>query len=133
MSGAAAPYPCRAPQAPLVDASQSIVPGSDVTGVPDRLWVVSLDRSGPVAMGLTGKYTSARRVSLTADWYAEAYWLVDAYLTFSLGSVSDRLSSAAVSLVANNLLDASYLSAIVENAAWIGAPRTVAMNVTVAF
>ena len=118
---------------PLVDASQSIVPGSDVTGVPDRLWVVSLDRTGPVGMGLTGKYTSARRVSLTADWYADAYWLVDAYLTFSLESVSDRLASAAVSLVANNLLDASYLSAIVENAAWIGAPRTVAMNVTVAF
>jgi len=47
--------------------------------------------------------------------------------------VSDRLASAAVSLVANNLLDASYLSAIVENAAWIGAPRTVAMNVTVDF
>ena len=118
---------------PLVDASQSIVPGSDVTGVPAKLWVVSLDRTGPVAMGLTGKYTSARRVSLTADWYADAYWLVDAYLTFSLESVSDRLASAAVSLVANNLLDASYLSAIVENAAWIGAPRTVAMNVTVAF
>ena len=33
---------------PLVDASQGIVPGTDVTGVPPRLWVVSLDRTGPL-------------------------------------------------------------------------------------
>ena len=118
---------------PQVDALQSIAPGSDVTGVPDTLWVVSLDRAGPVGMGLTAKYTSARRVSLTVDWYADAYWLLDAYLTFSLESMSDRLASAEVSLVANNLLDASYLSAIVENAAWIGAPRTLAMNLSIAF
>ena len=53
---------------PLVDANQSIVAGTDVTGVPDQLWVVSLDRSGPLGTGLTAKYTSSRRVSLTADW-----------------------------------------------------------------
>ena len=118
---------------PLVDASQNIVPGSDVAGVPDTLWVLSLDRSGPLGMGLTGKYTSARRVSLTTGWYADAYWLVDAYLRFSLESVSERLASAAVSIVANNLLDKSYLAAIVENAAWLGAPRTISMNMSVSF
>ena len=36
---------------PLVDASQGLVAGTDVTGVPDRLWVVSLDRSGPARHG----------------------------------------------------------------------------------
>ena len=116
-----------------VDASQNIQPGSDVTGVPDRLWVLSLDRSGPLGMGITGKYTSARRVSLTADWYADAYWMVDAYLTFAVDGLSDRFKSAEVSLVANNLLDASYLAAIVENAAWLGAPRTISMNMSVSF
>ena len=117
----------------LVDASQNIQPGTDVTGVPDRLWVLSLDRSGPLGMGISGKYTSSRRVSLTADWYADAYWLVDAYLTFSVESLSDRFESAEVSLVANNLFDASYLAAIVENAAWLGAPRTISMNMSVSF
>ena len=34
---------------PLVDESQNIVAGTDVTGVPDKLWVVSLDRTGPSA------------------------------------------------------------------------------------
>ncbi len=56
---------------PLVDADQGIVAGTDVTGVPDRLWVVSLDRSGPLGMGLSAKYTSSRRVSLLSDWYAD--------------------------------------------------------------
>ena len=56
---------------PLVDASQGLVAGTDVTGVPDRLWVVSLDRTGPLGMGLTAKYTSSRRVSLRSDWYTD--------------------------------------------------------------
>ena len=98
-----------------------------------RLWVVSLDRSGPLGMGLSAKYTSSRRVSLRSDWYADAYWLVDAYVSFSGEALSDRLRSTEFSIVANNLLDKAYLSAITENAAWLGAPRTVSMTATVSF
>ena len=118
---------------PLVDANQGIVAGTDVTGVPDRLWVVSLDRSGPLGMGLSAKYTSSRRVSLRSDWYADAYWLVDAYISFSGAALSDLLRSTEFSIVANNLLDKAYLSAITENAAWLGAPRTISMTATVSF
>ena len=118
---------------PLVDTNQGIVAGTDVTGVPARLWVVSLDRSGPLGMGLSAKYTSSRRVSLRSDWYADAYWLVDAYVSFSGEALSDRLRSTEFSIVANNLLDKAYLSAITENAAWLGAPRTVSMTATVSF
>ena len=81
------------------------------------LWVVSLDRSGPLGTGLTAKYTSSRRVSLTADWYADDYWLVDAYVRFSGEALSELLRSTEFSIVANNLLDKAYLSAITENAA----------------
>ena len=116
-----------------VDAAQNIRPGSAVTGVPDRLWVLSLDRTGPLGMGISAKYTSARRISLVTDWHADAYWLTDAYLTFSVESLTDRFGAAQVSLVANNLFDASYLAAIVENAAWLGAPRTISMNMSVSF
>lgn len=118
---------------PLVDANQGIVAGTDVTGVPDRLWVLSLDRRGPVGGGLTAKYTSSRRVSLTSDWYAGAYWLVDAYVSFSGEALGDLLRSTEFAIVANNLLDEAYLSAITENAAWLGAPRTIAMTATVSF
>ena len=107
--------------------------GTDVTGVPDRLWVVSLDRSGPLGVGLSAKYTSSRRVSLRSDWYADAYWLVDAYVSFSGEALSDLLRSTEFSLVANNLFDKAYLSAITENAAWLGAPRTISMTATVSF
>ena len=118
---------------PLVDASQGLVVGTDVTGVPDRLWVVSLDRTGPLGMGLTAKYTSSRRVSLRSDWYADDYWLVDAYVSFSGEALSDLLRSTEFSIVANNLFDKAYLSAITENAAWLGAPRTISMTATVSF
>ena len=118
---------------PLVDESQNIVAGADVTGVPDKLWVVSLDRTGPLRTGLTAKYTSSRRVSLTADWYTDAYWLVDSYVSFSGEALGPLLQSTEFSIVANNLLDKAYLSAITENAAWLGAPRTVSMTATVSF
>ena len=118
---------------PLVDASQDIVPGTDVTGVPPRLWVVSLDRTGPLGGGLSAKYTAPRRVSLTADWYTDAYWVVDAYVSFSGEALSDLFRATEFSIVANNVLDSPYLSAITENAAWLGAPRTISMTVTISW
>ena len=118
---------------PLVDASQGIVPGTDVTGVPPRLWVLSLDRTGPLGGGLSAKYTASRRVSLTADWETDAYWTVDAYVSFQGEALSDVFRSTEFSIVANNLLDTPYLSAITENAAWLGAPRTISMTATVSF
>ena len=117
----------------LVDANQNIMPGTDVTGVPDRLWVISLDRSGPLTAGISAKYTSPRRVSLLAGWTTDEYWMVDAYLTFSGEVLSELLRSTEFSLVANNVLDEAYLSAITENAAWLGASRSVSMTVTFSF
>ncbi len=117
----------------LVDANQNIMPGTDVTGVPDRLWVISLDRSGPLGAGISAKYTSPRRVSLVADWTTDEYWMLDAYVTFSGEVLSDLLRSTTFELVANNLLDEAYLSAITENAAWLGASRSVSMTVTFSF
>lgn len=116
-----------------VDAAQGTLPGTVVTGVPDQLWVVSVDRSGPLSAGLSAKYTSSRRVSLTADWYSDAYWIVDAYVSLSGESLGRLFRSTEFSLVANNLFDQTYLSAITENAAWLGAPRTVSMTTTITF
>ena len=118
---------------PLVDANQGIVPGSDVAGIPPRLWVVSLDRAGPLGGGLSAKYTASRRVSLSADWYTDAYWQVDAYVSLRGEALSDLLRSTEFSIVGNNLFDTPYLSAITENAAWLGAPRTISMTTTVSF
>ena len=116
---------------PQVDSGQGIVPGTSVTGVPDRLWVVSIDRPGPVSLGLSAKYTATRRVSLTTDWYADAYWIVDSYITIAGEALGHLFRSTEFSLVAHNLFDEAYLSAITENAAWLGAPRTVSLTATI--
>ena len=119
---------------PLVDAAQGIRPGSDVVGVPETLWVLSLDRNaGPVATGLSAKYTSSRAITLDGAWRADAYWLVDAYLTYALDGISERLDGLELSLVANNLLDATYLATIAGEGAFLGTPRTISLNTTVSF
>ena len=71
--------------------------------------------------------------NLPADWDADTYWVVDAYVNFSGEALSDLLRSTEFSIVANNLLDKAYLSAITENAAWLGAPRTVSLTATISF
>ena len=55
------------------------------------------------------------------------------YVSFSGEALSDLLRSTEFSIVANNLFDKGYLSAITENAAWLGAPRTISMTATVSF
>ncbi len=116
-----------------VDADQGTLPGTAVTGVPDQLWVISVDRPGPLSVGLSAKYTASRRVSLTADWHSDAYWIADAYVSLSGESLGRLFRSTEFSLVANNLFDEAYLSAITENAAWLGASRTISMTTTITF
>ena len=119
---------------PLVSAAQGITPGSPVVGVPDTLVVFSADHTGdPVAAGISAKYTSARTITLDGSWSADPYWLLDAYFRWSAGRISPRLSGLEVALVGNNLLDRAYLATITGQAAFIGAPRTVSLNVTASF
>ena len=119
---------------PLVSAAQGIRPGSQVVGVPRTLVVASADHSAePVAAGVSAKYTAARSVTLDGAWSADPYWLVDAYFRWSAGRISERLRGLEVALVGNNLLDRSYLATITGQGAFIGAPRTVSLNLTASF
>ena len=52
----------------------------------------------------------------------------DAYVRFSGESLGELLRSTEFAIVANNLLDKAYRSAFTENAAWLGAPRTISMT-----
>ena len=119
---------------PLVAAAQGITPGSPVVGVPRTLIVFSADHTGdPVAAGISAKYTAARNVTLDGSWTSDPYWLLDAYFRWSAGRISPRLSGLEVALVGNNLLDRPYLATITGQAAFLGAPRTVSLNVTASF
>ena len=119
---------------PLVSTAQGIRPGSQVVGVPRSLVVVSADHSGePVAAGISAKYTGARGVTLDGSWSADAYWLLDAYFRWSAGRISPRLQGLEIALIGNNLLDRAYLATISGQAAFLGAPRIVSLNVTASF
>lgn len=119
---------------PLVSAAQGVRPGSQVVGVPRTLVVVSADHSGePVAAGISAKYTGARGITLDGSWSADAYWLLDAYFRWSAGRISQRFQGLEVALIGNNLLDRAYLATIGGQAAFLGAPRTVSLNVTASF
>ncbi len=119
---------------PLVSAAQGITPGSQVVGVPRTLVVVSADHGGePVAAGLSAKYTAARGITLDGSWSADPYWLVDAYFRWSAGRISERLKGLEVALIGNNLSDRTYLATISGQGAFLGAPRTVSLNVTASF
>lgn len=118
----------------LVSDAQGIRPGSQVVGVPRTLVVVSADHGGePVAAGISAKYTAARNITLDGSWSADPYWLVDAYFRWSAGRISERLQGLELSLIGNNLFDRTYLATIGGQAAFLGAPRTVSLNVTASF
>ncbi|MEQ9002082.1 MAG: TonB-dependent receptor, partial [Pseudomonadales bacterium] len=119
---------------PLVDAAQGVTPGNDVVGVAENLFVLSFDWvRGPIAAGISGKYTDERPVTLDNGWIAEDYWMVDAYLNLSGGELNPALQGIEAALVVNNLLDKNYLGGISGQGAWIGAPRTVALSISATF
>ena len=119
---------------PLVAAAQGIVAGNPVVGVPKTLLVLSADRAGDrFSAGISGKYTDSRAVTLDGSWSADPYWLADAYFRWSAGQVSERLRGLEIALIANNLFDRTYLATITGQAAFLGAPRTVSLNLTGSF
>ena len=84
--------------------------------------MVSVDHGeGPLSAGVSGKYPSSRAITLDGSWWAHPYWLVDAYLTLALDTVSETLDGMELSLVANNLLDRAYLATIAGQGAlrWV--------------
>ena len=74
---------------PLADANQDIVAGTDVAGIPSRLWVVSLDRGGPIGTGLKGPGEALER--LTAGQPAEPQPSGATMAASSTASSSSRL------------------------------------------
>ena len=116
---------------PLVSAAQGIVPGGDVVGIPERLAALSLDWiSGRMTAGLSAKYTSERSVTPDGAWPADAYWLADAHLTYSLASFGAGAEGLELSLVVHNLFDETYLSTIATPGAFLGASRTASLTLT---
>ena len=118
----------------ILDGEQGVTPGNRVAGIAKNMWVLSANYStGPIRLGVSGKYTGDRYVNADNSWIAENYFLTDAYIGLKLGALNELLKGVDLSLTVNNLTDESYLGGISGNYAWIGAPRTVVFTVTADF
>lgn len=105
--------------------------GVQVIGTPEDMAVISLDyQRGIYSAGLSTKYVGERSAgSFTVD----AYSVSDFYLGATLEKPVSGIEQIDVRLTINNLMDESYLGTIATGAAWIGAPRTTALNFKATF
>ncbi|UTW44495.1 TonB-dependent receptor [bacterium SCSIO 12696] len=117
-----------------VDTLNGVTPGNIVAGIPEDLFVASLDWTGETFYaGISNKFTSDRFVDLNNTWVAESFNVTDLYIGTDLADVSSLFSGVKLNLVVNNLLDEDYLGTVAQQAAWIGAPRTVSLSATMDF
>jgi outer membrane cobalamin receptor len=122
------------------DTSESVseilglTPGNTVFGSVEDMYVVSLDWSrNNYFAGVSNKYVGDRFINAANTSVAEAYNLADMYLGVALEPSIDGVESAEIRFTVNNLFDENYLGGIAGQSAWIGAPRTAAINLLIDF
>jgi iron complex outermembrane receptor protein len=64
---------------------------------------------------------------------AEAYTVTDLYAGVNVDLEVQGIQNMQVRFTLNNLTDERYLSGIAGQSAWIGAPRTAAVNLQFSF
>ncbi|MFT6756735.1 MAG: iron complex outermembrane receptor protein [Chitinophagales bacterium] len=115
----------------VLDDQAGITPGLEVLGIAENQFVVSVDWAGEsLFTGISAKYTGDRFANTTNTWKVDSYTVVDAYVGTTFYGIGDGMT---LNLVANNLFDEDYLGSIVNNGAWLGAPRTVSLTATIDF
>jgi iron complex outermembrane receptor protein len=96
--------------------------------------VVSFDWvRGNHSAGLSTKYVGERWMNQENTNAVEAYTVSDVYFSTNIDDLGSNVESIEINFTINNLFDESYLGTVVPNAAWIGAPRTAAINIKAAF
>lgn len=110
------------------------VNGNTVAGSAEDMFVVSLDwQKDNFFAGLSTKQVGDRWMNRDNSQRVESYVVSDLYVGTQITDLGNGIESIDLRLTANNLFDESYLGTIAENAAWIGAPRTIALNASIRF
>ena len=98
------------------------------------MYVLSIDYAkDSVFAGLSNKYVGKRWMDAANSQRIDDYMVSDLYIGASLENLAQGLKNAEVRLTVNNLFDKSYLGGVAGQSAWIGAPRTAALNVNFTF
>ena len=121
---------------PALDALTGIVPGRQVAGVPENMFVVSADFDRDNFFGgVSAKYVDDREVYGFSDGFTmPSYTVADLYAGVRGEAISDRLTGLEFLITVNNLFDERYLGTHDFNSgAWLGAARTTVLTVTADF
>ncbi|WP_158970571.1 TonB-dependent receptor [Paraglaciecola sp. L3A3] len=117
-----------------VDGSIDYPKGNTVFGSPENMAVVSLDWEKDTRFaGLSTKWVDDRYIDAANEQIADAYLVTDLYAGVAVQSPVKGIQGLEIRLTVNNMFDKSYLGGIAGQSAWIGAPRTAAINVTAQF
>lgn len=107
--------------------------GNTVAGSAEEMAVISIDWSkGNYLAGLSTKRVGARWLDAANKNRVDAYVVSDFYAGVRLELDGD-IESVDLRLTVNNVFDESYLGGISGGSAWIGAPRTAALNISASF
>jgi len=107
--------------------------GNTVFGSAENLAVVSFDwKKDKYFAGLSTKWVDERWLNADNDEKVDAYTVADFYAGVKLEG-NDIFKGMEVRLTMNNVFDESYLGGIAAEIAWIGAPRTTAINFSANF
>lgn len=108
--------------------------GNGVIGAAEQMGVLSIDWvRGNHYAGLSTKYVGERWMNQANTAAIDAYTVSDFYFGTSIDDLGSSVESIEINFTINNLFDESYLGTVATNAAWIGAPRTVALNLKAVF
>jgi hypothetical protein len=112
----------------------NIQAGNTVFGSVEDMWVGSLDyNKANYSAGLSVKNVGDRFIDAENLIVADAYTVADLYAGVNVDLAVEGIQNMQVKFTLNNLTDESYLGGIAGQSAWIGAPRTAAVNLQFSF
>lgn len=139
------------------DVGVGVVPGDTVYGSVEEMAVISFDwNKGNYIAGLSTKWVGERWMfhqnewtnvqrnddniveeadisgANSADRRIDDYIVSDFYLGVNI-PMSGDIEEVSIRATVNNIFDESYLAGTAGSGAWIGAPRTAAINISASF
>jgi iron complex outermembrane recepter protein len=108
--------------------------GNTVFGSAKNMAVISVDwMHANYLAGLSSKWVDDRFINAANTQVADAYLVSDLYAGVQIDQPAKGIDALQLRLTINNLFDKSYLGGIAGQSAWIGAPRTAAVNLSFSF
>lgn len=108
--------------------------GNSVFGAVEDMAVISFDwQDEQYFAGISAKWVGDRWMDAANTQRINAYTVADLYAGINLGDFSNKVNDVEIRFTVNNLSDESYLGGVSGESAWIGAPRTSAINIKASF